>query len=60
MNMKKYSFFRLDGACNIADRRDMVNEFQKPTSKTFVFLLSTRAGKFILILRWTWSYSNSS
>lgn len=25
MNMRKYSFFRLDGACNIADRRDMVN-----------------------------------
>ncbi len=46
MNMRKYSFFRLDGACNIADRRDMVNEFQKPTSKTFVFLLSTRAGNF--------------
>lgn len=44
MNMKKYSFFRLDGACNISDRRDMVNEFQKSTSKTFVFLLSTRAG----------------
>jgi DNA helicase INO80 len=44
MNMRKYSFFRLDGACNIADRRDMVNDFQKTTSKTFVFLLSTRAG----------------
>jgi DNA helicase INO80 len=25
MNMRKYTFFRLDGACNIADRRDMVN-----------------------------------
>jgi len=25
MNLMKYSFFRLDGACNIADRRDMVN-----------------------------------
>lgn len=47
MNMKKYSFFRLDGACNISDRRDMVNEFQKSTSKTFVFLLSTRAGKYL-------------
>jgi chromatin-remodeling ATPase INO80 len=22
-----YKFFRLDGSCNIADRRDMVNEF---------------------------------
>ena len=44
MNLSKYTFFRLDGASNIADRRDMVNEFQKPTSKIFVFLLSTRAG----------------
>jgi chromatin-remodeling ATPase INO80 len=24
MNKKKYIFFRLDGSCNIADRRDMV------------------------------------
>ena len=44
MNLRKYTFFRLDGACNIADRRDMVNDFQKPSSKVFVFLLSTRAG----------------
>ena len=44
MNLRKYTFFRLDGASNIADRRDMVNDFQKPQSKIFVFLLSTRAG----------------
>lgn len=25
MNRKKYTFFRLDGSLNIADRRDMVN-----------------------------------
>ena len=25
MNMKKYTFFRLDGGSNLADRRDMVN-----------------------------------
>lgn len=46
MNLRKYTFFRLDGASNIADRRDMVNDFQKPSSKVFVFLLSTRAGKY--------------
>ena len=45
MNLRQYTFFRLDGASNIADRRDMVNDFQKPQSKVFVFLLSTRAGK---------------
>jgi DNA helicase INO80 len=40
---KKYPFFRLDGSCNIADRRDMVHEFQT-NHKIFAFLLSTRAG----------------
>lgn len=44
MNMRKYPFFRLDGACSLSDRRDMVNEFQRESSKVFVFLLSTRAG----------------
>ena len=24
---KRYQYFRLDGACSIEDRRDMVNEF---------------------------------
>lgn len=43
MNKKKYTFFRLDGSLNIADRRDMVNEFQS-NPKIFAFLLSTRAG----------------
>lgn len=43
MNRKKYTFFRLDGSLNIADRRDMVNEFQT-NPKIFAFLLSTRAG----------------
>lgn len=53
MNLRKYTFFRLDGASNIADRRDMVNDFQKPQSKVFVFLLSTRAGIFYNLHRWT-------
>lgn len=43
MTKKKYVFFRLDGSCNIADRRDMVAEFQV-NPKIFAFLLSTRAG----------------
>lgn len=52
MNKKKYSFFRLDGSLNIADRRDMVNEFQS-NPKIFAFLLSTRAGIYPRLLRWT-------
>lgn len=43
MIKKRYTFFRLDGSLNIADRRDMVNQFQK-NDKIFAFLLSTRAG----------------
>ena len=43
MTKKRYSYFRMDGSTNIADRRDMVNEFQV-NDKIFAFLLSTRAG----------------
>jgi DNA helicase INO80 len=59
MNKKKYSFFRLDGSLNIADRRDMVNEFQT-NPKIFAFLLSTRAGIIYSKPRWTWCYFDSS
>lgn len=43
MSKKGYSYYRMDGSTNIADRRDMVNDFQTNNS-TFAFLLSTRAG----------------
>lgn len=43
MNKKRYTYFRMDGSTNIADRRDMVNEFQV-NDNIFAFLLSTRAG----------------
>ena len=43
MSKKRYTYFRLDGSTNIADRRDMVNEFQI-NPNVFCFLLSTRAG----------------
>jgi DNA helicase INO80 len=43
MSKRRYTYFRMDGSTNIADRRDMVNEFQV-NDKIFAFLLSTRAG----------------
>lgn len=43
MAKRRYSYFRMDGSTNIADRRDMVNEYQT-NRKIFAFLLSTRAG----------------
>jgi chromatin-remodeling ATPase INO80 len=39
---KGYSYLRLDGSSRIANRRDMVKEWQ--TKDKFIFLLSTRAG----------------
>ena len=41
---RKHMYLRLDGSASIADRRDMVNEFQAEDSDYFLFLLSTRAG----------------
>lgn len=43
MRFRKIKFFRLDGQTSLADRRDMVREFQT-NPEYFVFLLSTRAG----------------
>ena len=43
LSWKKYHYFRMDGSSSIADRRDMVHEFQTNPS-VFCFLLSTRAG----------------
>jgi DNA helicase INO80 len=43
MSKRKYTYFRMDGSTQIADRRDMINEFQT-NPKIFAFLLSTRAG----------------
>lgn len=40
---RKHTYMRLDGSSKIADRRDMVADFQS-RSDIFVFLLSTRAG----------------
>ena len=43
MIYRKHRYIRLDGSSRIADRRDMVDDFQNKTD-IFVFLLSTRAG----------------
>jgi len=43
MTYRKHKFVRLDGSSNLADRRDMVEDFQT-RDEIFAFLLSTRAG----------------
>jgi DNA helicase INO80 len=43
LNYRGYSYIRLDGSSKIADRRDLVSDWQSRPD-IFVFLLSTRAG----------------
>jgi DNA helicase INO80 len=44
MIRRHYRYFRMDGSTILANRRDMVSQFQQPNSPVFAFLLSTRAG----------------
>ena len=39
-----FSFCRIDGTTVGAERQAQIQEFQKPGSSVFLFLLSTRAG----------------
>ncbi|XP_064477211.1 DNA repair and recombination protein RAD54-like [Ornithodoros turicata] len=41
---RSYGFFRLDGSMSIKKRAKIVAEFNLPTSKEFVFMLSSKAG----------------
>ncbi|KIM62184.1 hypothetical protein SCLCIDRAFT_1215536 [Scleroderma citrinum Foug A] len=41
---KKYGFFRLDGTMSITKRQKLVDQFNDPNGKEFVFLLSSKAG----------------
>ncbi|KAL0245951.1 hypothetical protein GEMRC1_007167 [Eukaryota sp. GEM-RC1] len=43
-SLRQYSFRRLDGQTDSAERQASVDEFQRDGSDVFVFLLSTRAG----------------
>ncbi|KAF9246133.1 DNA repair protein, SNF2 family [Melanogaster broomeanus] len=41
---KKYGFFRLDGTMTIIKRQKLVDQFNDPNGKEFIFLLSSKAG----------------
>ncbi|KAG8217881.1 DNA repair protein, SNF2 family [Butyriboletus roseoflavus] len=41
---KKYGFFRLDGTMTITKRQKLVDQFNDPSGKEFIFLLSSKAG----------------
>jgi len=44
LRSKKYGFFRLDGTMTITKRQKLVDQFNDPEGKEFVFLLSSKAG----------------
>lgn len=44
LRAKKYGHVRLDGTMNVKKRSNIVNRFNDPESKEFVFLLSSKAG----------------
>ncbi|KAH0583782.1 DNA repair protein rhp54 [Termitomyces sp. 'cryptogamus'] len=41
---KKYGYFRLDGTMTIIKRQKLVDQFNDPEGKEFIFLLSSKAG----------------
>ena len=42
--IRGYEYCRIDGNTSYEDRENSIDEFNKPGSKKFIFLLSTRAG----------------
>ncbi|KAI0256792.1 DNA repair protein, SNF2 family [Lactifluus subvellereus] len=44
LRSKQYGYFRLDGTMSITKRQKLVDKFNDPEGKEFVFLLSSKAG----------------
>jgi hypothetical protein len=42
--LHRYGYFRLDGTMTITKRQKLVDQFNDPEGKEFVFLLSSKAG----------------
>lgn len=40
----RYGFFRLDGTMTVTKRQKLVDQFNDPNGKEFIFLLSSKAG----------------
>ncbi len=43
-HIARYGFFRLDGTMSITKRQKLVDQFNNPEGKEFIFLLSSKAG----------------
>lgn len=44
LDWRGYELWRLDGSTTLEDRTKYMDDFNSPTSKKFIFILSTRAG----------------
>lgn len=44
LTFREYEYCRIDGSTSSEDRENQIDEYNKPGSEKFVFLLSTRAG----------------
>ncbi|KAF7305012.1 SNF2 family domain-containing protein [Mycena kentingensis (nom. inval.)] len=44
LRSNKYGYFRLDGTMSVSKRQKLVDSFNNPEGKEFVFLLSSKAG----------------
>lgn len=42
--LSRYGYFRLDGTMTITKRQKLVDQFNNPEGKEFIFLLSSKAG----------------
>lgn len=42
--MRRFSYCRIDGNTSYEDREAFIDDYNKPNSEKFLFLLSTRAG----------------
>ena len=42
--MRRFSYCRIDGNTSYDDRESYIEQYNKPDSEKFLFLLSTRAG----------------
>lgn len=48
MVMRGYGYCRIDGNTDYENRESAIDEFNREGSEKFCFILSTRAGKFVL------------
>ena len=44
LHVSRYGYFRLDGTMSIPKRQKLVDQFNDPNGKEFIFLLSSKAG----------------